>query len=497
MIGILLLYPDIYICICTLLLLIFSVILNEKLLKNKYKFNILKWTGSFSLYILIYSGLILWNSIYYEALLLNLQFICDQLTFFSKVFVLIISSLCLILSIEYCVIEKIKIFEYFILLLLSILGIWSIITSYDLISMYISIELQSLCFYIITSLKVYSNFSVEAGLKYFILGAFSSGLLLFGSSVLYGFTGMTNFLDLSVFFFYKNIIYYDHTLYYGTLLGLLFILSGLFFKIGIVPFHSWLSDIYEGAPTVVSMFFATVPQISLFVLFIRINLVFFLIYKKYLIILILVLSGITILVGTLGAIHQTKLKRLYAFSGISNAGYILSVSYFFGISNYTDLLFYIIIYIISSLNLWLFLIILRNNVNLKKLKNLNDLLYVFKTNKLLFILYSITLFSATGIPPLMGFFIKMYVYMNIIKTYMYVFSIFLVILSTLGAYYYLRFFQIMYSYNSKKEIFLKNLNKIEALSLIFCSILNIFLFFYPNHLHIILENIIISNIFND
>jgi NADH-quinone oxidoreductase subunit N len=147
------------------------------------------------------------------------------------------SFLVLILSIDYSQYENIKAYEYLLLLLLSIIGILTIISSYDLITMYLSIELQSLCFYIVTNIKFYSNFSIEAGLKYFILGALSSGILLFGASILYGFTGLTNFSDLMILFYYYNINSYDFYYYKLTLIGIIFIYCGLLFKIGIVPFH--------------------------------------------------------------------------------------------------------------------------------------------------------------------------------------------------------------------------------------------------------------------
>jgi len=193
MFGYFSLSAEIFICLQVLYILAISVILNEKILILKYKFNIVKWVSLFSILTLFYAILVLWNTFYYEAILLNYQIISDNLSFFFKFFVLFMSFLVLILSIDYSQYENIKAYEYLLLLLLSIIGILTIISSYDLITMYLSIELQSLCFYIVTNIKFYSNFSIEAGLKYFILGALSSGILLFGASILYGFTGLTNF----------------------------------------------------------------------------------------------------------------------------------------------------------------------------------------------------------------------------------------------------------------------------------------------------------------
>ena len=235
--------------------------------------------------------------------------------------------------------------------MLSIIGILTIISSYDLITMYLAIELQSLCFYIVANLKFYSNFSIEAGLKYFILGALSSGILLFGCSLLYGFTGLTNFLDLTILFYYNILEGFNLNHYKGALVGIIFIYCGILFKIGIVPFHMWVSDIYEGSPTNITFFFAVVPQISILSLLLRLNIIFLYSYIKYLYIFLLFLSIFSILVGTLGAIYQTKLKRIIAFSGISNMGYILTATLTIDIESMYSVIFYIIVYNIISIGL--------------------------------------------------------------------------------------------------------------------------------------------------
>lgn len=235
--------------------------------------------------------------------------------------------------------------------MLSIIGILTIISSYDLITMYLGIELQSLCFYIVTNLKFYSNFSIEAGLKYFILGALSSGILLFGCSLLYGFTGLTNFLDLTILFYYNILEGFNLNHYKGALIGIIFIYCGILFKIGIVPFHMWVSDIYEGSPTNITFFFAIVPQISILSLLLRLNIIFLYAYLKYLYIFLMFLSIFSILVGTLGAIYQTKLKRIIAYSGISNMGYILTATLTIDVESMYSVIFYIIVYNIISIGL--------------------------------------------------------------------------------------------------------------------------------------------------
>jgi len=191
----------------------------------------------FTILLFFYSIVILTSSFYYESILLNYQLIMDSLSFYLKFLTLFMAVLCILLSLNYNKYEKIKVFEYILLLILSLIGIFSMLSSFDIITMYLSIELQSLCFYIVTCIKFHSNFSIEAGLKYFILGALSSGFLLFGASLIYGFTGMTNFLDLMILFYYYNMISFNFFSYKLILLGIIFLYCGLLFKIGIVPFH--------------------------------------------------------------------------------------------------------------------------------------------------------------------------------------------------------------------------------------------------------------------
>ena len=402
---------------------------------------------------------------------------------------------CILLSINYCYYEKIKTFEYSILLLLSIIGILTIISSYDLMTMYLSIELQSLCFYIVTNLKFYSNFSIEAGLKYFILGALSSGILLFGISLLYGFTGLTNFNDLLILFYYSNWELSTFYYYEISLISIIFIYCGILFKIGIVPFHLWISDIYEGSPTNITLFFAVIPQISIIALLIRFNLIFMYAYLKELHILFLLLSICSIIIGTLGAIYQVKLKRLIAFSSISNMGYILSMLSLINIENIYSVIFYIINYNIISLGLWILLLIYRNRSNLIKFKDISELFLLFNSNKYLSIIFFIFLFSAVGVPPMLGFFNKLFLYLNIIQLKMYLFSIFLIILGCIGIIYYLRLIKIMFSYINDKFLFLSDFSELKACILIMLVFFNIGFFLYSVHIILIFHNLVLILLF--
>jgi len=430
------------------------------------------------MFFLVYSLFVLLESTYYEGLLLNYQLICDNLAFFAKFLLIFLTIVCLGCSLTYFNYEDLKNFEYPLLVSLALFGILTIISSFDFITMYLAIELQSLCFYIITCLKVFSNFSVEAGLKYFILGAFSSGLLLFGCSLLYGFSGTTNFLDLIILF--DNVSLYNFYLYIGNLISFIFILCGLFFKIGVVPFHLWVPDIYEGAPTIVSLFFATIPQLSIIVLLFRLNLAFSS-FTNELSVFFLILGGLSILIGTLGAINQSKLKRLFAYSAISNVGYIISVFCLIHYENFFSSFFFSLIYISSALSLWISLLIFRNRSNFFKFKDIYELFLLFKSNKKYAIVFSLILFSAIGIPPMLGFFGKFYIFLNIFKLKLYFFSILLIIFSSLGVYYYLRIFRTMYSFSSNKMLFLVDPQKFKTFVILTITYINLFFFIYIGH----------------
>lgn len=398
----------------------------------------------------------------------------------------------LIMTLDYHKYEKIIIYEYLFLILLSIIGILTIISSFDLITMYLSIELQGLCFYILTNLKFYSNFSIEAGLKYFILGALSSGILLFGMSLLYGFTGLTNFLDLMILFSYNNMFSYDYYYYKLTLIGIIFIYCSLLFKIGIVPFHLWVSDIYEGSPTNITLFFAVVPQISIITLLVRLNMIFLHAYFNSLYVFFLVLSILTVIIGTFGAIYQTKLKRLFAYSSISNMGYLLTMMCSLNIESIFAVIFYIVVYNIISFGLWSMLLTFRNRSNYYKFKDIRDIFLLYNSNKSLAIFFVIFLFSGMGIPPMIGFFSKFYIFLNIIDLKLYFLMFYLIILNGIGAIYYLRIITKMFSFRTNKRLFLVDPGFRKTFIIVLLVYINMYFFLYPSHLVLICHNIILS-----
>jgi proton-translocating NADH-quinone oxidoreductase chain N len=279
----------------------------------------------------------------------NNLLIFDNFTIFIKSVILLSTIITLILALDYSKFENLNCFEYVILMILAVTGMMLVVSSYDLIAMYLAIELQSFCMYIIAALKRNSEFSTEAGLKYFILGAFSSGLLLFGCSLVYGFTGTTNYQQLfQIFSTIDKTI--DLEVSNAIILGVLFILIGMLFKLSAAPFHLWAPDVYEGAPTSVTAFFAIVPKIAILGLVVRLfSYVFYGLLLPWQEILILC-SIFSMIIGTLGALWQNKIKRLLAYSAIGNAGYML-----LGVSSGTlaglqGLLLFAVIYIVMTMN---------------------------------------------------------------------------------------------------------------------------------------------------
>jgi proton-translocating NADH-quinone oxidoreductase chain N len=402
--------------------------------------------------------------------------------------IIILSTICvLVASINCSKSENLNCVEYPLLIVLSCTGMIILISSYDLIILYLAIEFQSFCLYILASLKRTSEFSTEAGLKYFILGAFSSGLILFGCSLIYGFTGTTNFQQLfqifSVFSESSAIfVYYDN----ASLAGIIFILIGLLFKLSAVPFHIWAPDVYEGSPTAMTAFFAVVPKISILALFVR-----FLCYVSYVFFLpwqfLLVVSSIgSMLVGTFGAIYQIKIKRLLAYSAIGHVGYMLIGLSCGSIQGISATFFYVSVYMLMTLGLFIILLSFKN-----KLKFINNLSGIAYSNPVLAISLIALLFSMSGVPPLAGFFSKMFIFVSAINAGMYSLAICGVLTSVIACFYYIRVIKIM-CFEEIPSIFLTHkISKEKSLILGFLFIFLITFFFWPSSLIISLHNSVV------
>ena len=392
------------------------------------------------------------------------------LTISSGIFVLLSSN-------KYIQITNISKIEYPILVLSSILGMMVMISSNDLILFYIGLELQSLALYVLASFNRDNLLSSESGLKYFVLSALSSGILLYGCSLIYGFSGSTNFFTIA-----DNLTANSH----GLTFGIVFILVGLSFKISAVPFHMWAPDVYEGSPTSVTVFFAILPKIAALTVFIRfLYIPFFNLIDQWQMIIVF-LSISSMLFGAIAAIGQKNLKRLLAYSSIGHMGYALA-----GLATGTNQgiqssIAYISIYLFMNLAFFSCLFMLRRDE--KYFDNIKDLSGLSKNHPLLSFSLLIVLFSLAGIPPLAGFFAKFYIFTAVIAESMYFLAIVGLLSTVIAAFYYLRLIKIIY-FDNEKDKYETSHNIGLKLSLLFSTIFILFYFIYPGWLTEIIEKI--------
>lgn len=442
-----------------------------------------------SVQILLFVFLLNINNSFYNIIILNNLIVVDFYSILIKAFILSSSICILIMSIRYNQLELFNNSEFSIIILISIVGTLFFISSYDLLALYLSIELQSFCSYILVSIKRNSEFSTEAGLKYFVLGAFSSGFLLFGCSLIYGFTGSTNYNILSILVLNSNIITFDNN---GVIIGSLFILVSFLFKLSAAPFHIWSPDIYEGAPTIITAFLIIVQKLGLFVFFLRLFFDSFYGILNYWQIYLMITCLISMIIGSLGALWQIKLKRLFAFSSISHVGYILITLCCSSFESIYALVFYSFVYILMNISSFSILLITRKNHCYKRIKYVEDLIIIAKTNPLLGICIVVTFFSIAGIPPLAGFFSKMFVFFSSISKGMYVLTIIGIITSVISCFYYLKIIQISYF---EKDSKLFTTKKIEKESAFLISIINFMLvafFFHSNFFSVLIHLFVID-----
>ena len=420
-----LILPEIFISLSIMFLLIIGV----------YKKDSSKLVYNFSLIILFITGGIIFNETLNveNVLLFNGSVIIDYLSSFMKLITIIAALMALIISSNYLKTFKILKIEYPILIICAVLGMMVMISSNDLIVFYIGLELQSLSLYVLSSFNRDEIKSSEAGLKYFVLSALSSGLLLYGCSLIYGFSGSTNFEVIA-----NNL----NTNEYALTFGIVFILVGLAFKISAVPFHMWAPDVYEGSPTSVTLFFTMVPKIAALTVFIRFLYVPFVNLIDQWQMILIFLSIASMVFGAIAAIGQRNLKRLIAYSSIGHIGYTLA-----GLTTGTNegiqsSIIYITIYIVMNLGLFSCLLMLKRNN--KYYETLDDLSGLSKKHPLLSLSLLVALFSLAGIPPLAGFFAKFYIFKAVIEQSMYFLAIVGLLSTVIAAFYYLRIIKIIY-----------------------------------------------------
>jgi len=409
----------------------------------------------------------------------NESYIIDKLSIFMKALTLIFCLFVLLSSKDYIKKNSIDKIEYPILILSSVLGMLLMISSNDLIVFYLGLELQSLSLYILTSFKRNEERSTEAGLKFFVLSALSSGLLLYGCSLIYGFTGSTNFEIISTHLDESNT---------GAVFGIVFIMVALAFKVSAVPFHMWTPDVYEGSPTSVTTFFALIPKIAAISVFIRFMYVPFINVIAQWQTIIIFLSIASMILGAVAAIGQTNIKRLMAYSSIGHMGYALA-----GISTGTNegiqsTLIYLTIYLIMNLGAFACIFMMKRESIFYE--NINDLSGLSKNHPMLAFSFLLILFSLAGIPPLAGFFAKFYIFMAVIEAKIYLLAIIGLLTTVVSAFYYLRIIKIIY-FDKPKKPFDNIYDWGLKTSLILSSVLILIYFIYPSILTDVVSTIVI------
>ena len=367
-------------------------------------------------------------------------FLVDPFARFAKTLVALASAGALVLTLNDEKGDQLGRFEVPVLVLLSTVGMMMMISANDLISLYVGIELQSLALYVLAAIRRDSLRSSEAGLKYFVLGALSSGMLLYGASMIYGFTGATTFPVIAASI--QAQLVGGASLNIGLIFGLVFLLAGIAFKISAVPFHMWTPDVYEGAPTPVTAFFAAAPKVAAMALFVRIAYSAFPGISSQWQQIVYLLSIASMLLGAFAAIGQTNIKRLMAYSSIANVGFMLVGLVANTAEGARGVLIYLAIYVVMTLGAFACVLCLRRGG--QAVEEIDQLAGLARNDLTLATCLAILLFSMAGIPPLAGFFGKFYVFVAAMNAGHYVLAVIGVVASVVGAYYYLRLVKIMF-----------------------------------------------------
>ena len=394
------------------------------------------------------------------------SFIVDEFARFLKILALLGSAAAIVMSIDYAKREGQERFEYSVLILLSTLGMLMLISAADLIALYLGLELMSLPLYVVAASHRSSLRATEAGLKYFVLGALSSGMLLYGASLIYGFTGTVSFAGIAHAAGQGGI---------GLIFGIVFLFAGFCFKVSAVPFHMWTPDVYEGAPTPVTAFFAAAPKVAGMAMFVRTAVMAFPGITSEWQQIVVFVSIASMALGSFAAIGQRNFKRLMAYSSIGHMGFAL-IGLAAGTSEGVQgVLVYIAIYVTMTLGVFAVILSMRRPTGM--VESVDQLAGLARTQPTMAFFLAMLLFSMAGVPPLAGFFAKFYVFLAAIKAGLYLLAVLGVVTSVLGAYYYLAIVKLMY--------FDEPVGKFEQMPyelrvvLAICGLFNIFFFLYP------------------
>jgi NADH-quinone oxidoreductase subunit N len=363
-------------------------------------------------------------------------FMLDPFARFMKVVALIGSVTAMIMTVGHARSEQLDRFEFPILLVLATLGMMLLISANDLLALYLGLELMSLALYVVAAINRDSLRSTESGLKYFVLGSLSSGMLLYGMSLVYGFTGNTGFDEIAA-------VLSAETRSLGLVFGLVFVLAGVCFKISAVPFHMWTPDVYEGAPTPVTAFFAAGPKVAAMAILVRIvSEAFMPVFADWQQILVFVAIA-SMLLGSFAAIGQRNIKRLMAYSSIGHMGFALVGLAAGTETGVSGVILYMLIYMVMTLGTFACIMAMRRKEG-DNVENVDDLAGLASTKPFMAVVLTALMFSMAGIPPLAGFFAKYFVFIAAIEAKLYALAIIGVLSSVVGAYYYLRIVKLMW-----------------------------------------------------
>lgn len=361
-------------------------------------------------------------------------FIADDFARFAKILILMGTGLTILMSKEYLEREKIAHFEFPVLLVLSTVGMFLMVSASSFIAVYMGLELQSLALYVLAAFNRDSLKSSEAGLKYFVLGALSSGMMLYGISLIYGFTGTTEFSVIA------HVV--TSPINIGLIFGIVFLIVGFAFKVSAVPFHMWTPDVYEGSPTPITAFFSMAPKVAAMALFLRAMIVPFAHAMVEWQQIVIFISALSMILGAVAAIGQNNIKRLMAYSSIGHMGYALLGLAAGTTQGVEGVLIYMTIYLITNAGVFVCILAMRRDG--EAVETISDLAGLARSRPALALAFAALMLSLAGLPPFAGFLAKFYIFLAVVAVHMYALAVLGVLASVVGAYYYLRIVKIMY-----------------------------------------------------
>ncbi len=438
---------------------------------------------------LIISLVLVVNNPVKSQTLWNAIFITDDLSIWAKAIVFIGLLFCISVSKVYMFSSCFRAYEFFVFILGIGLSLCLLISSYDLLSIYLSMEFLSLIFYVLATWKKNSYFSAEAGLKYFILGSVASIFFLFGSSLIYFALGTTNLGSLALLT--EN----TTTSFFFISVGLICTISALLFKLGAAPYHMWIADVYEGAPTLTSLIFAVVPKVAFFVVVLRVSYTSFWSFFPMFWEDFFCFCGVSSLfIGCLCGLGETKIKRLLAFSSVGHVGFLCLGLASGSVEGVQSVLFYLFMYMLTASFLWVYILYLDLSSK-SSLLTFADAVGLVRSNPFLGFGVILMIFSLAGIPPFGGFFAKINIFIGLVDSSFYIISIIAVVTSVISAFYYIRLIKIFYFEKTQNWFYFAPLNKSASIVLVLSGLTIIFFMFSPNFFYLLAHKVGLSLMF--